>query len=58
MKDAGNMVEKCKGGLEMLGVYLIDPKDCVFKEDGTFLRLKRKQKGFNRDVVYVDRKNL
>ena len=42
----------------MLGVYFIDPKDCVFKEDGTFLRLKRKQKGFNRDVAYIDRKNL
>ncbi len=34
-------------------VYLINPNDCVSDKDG-FIRLKRKQKGFNREVIKID----
>jgi hypothetical protein len=45
---------ECKNGsLKIKGVCFINPKDYVYDKDGHIERLKRKQKGFDRAIIYI-----
>jgi len=45
---------ECKDSLNIKAVYMFNPSDCVCDKDGNIIRLKRKQKGFNREVVKIE----
>lgn len=44
-------MDKCKNNDNVVAVYAVNEKDCVFDDKGNLVRLKRKYKDKKRTVV-------
>jgi hypothetical protein len=46
---------ECKDNSSKIkGVYFLNPKDFIYDDYGNIKRLKRKQKGFDRIINYIE----